>query len=48
MFYRQEFLGLDGLVVEIEDYIRWYNTERISLKLQCLTPMEYRAQAPAA
>ncbi|POH56765.1 hypothetical protein CVS28_02110, partial [Arthrobacter glacialis] len=28
--------------------IRWYNTDRISLTLQCLSPMEYRAQALAA
>ncbi|WP_425860737.1 IS3 family transposase, partial [Arthrobacter sp. TWP1-1] len=25
-----------------------YNTDRISLTLQCLSPMEYRAQALAA
>ncbi|MFD1916796.1 IS3 family transposase [Paeniglutamicibacter kerguelensis] len=28
--------------------MRWYNTERISLTLECLSPMEYRAQALAA
>ncbi|WP_279325054.1 IS3 family transposase [Arthrobacter glacialis] len=28
--------------------MRWYNTDRISLTLQCLSPMEYRAQALAA
>lgn len=48
MFYRQEFVDVDELVAEIEDYIHWYNTERISLTLQCLSPMEYRAQALAA
>lgn len=48
MFYRQEFIDVDGLMAEIEDYIHWYNHERISLTLQCLSPMEYRAQAPAA
>jgi hypothetical protein len=29
-------------------YIRWYNTERISTKLEGLNPVQYRAQALAA
>ncbi|PQZ89105.1 hypothetical protein CQ018_16305, partial [Arthrobacter sp. MYb227] len=33
---------------ELDDYIHWYNYERISLTLQCLSPLEYRAQALAA
>ncbi|WP_243400299.1 IS3 family transposase [Arthrobacter glacialis] len=48
MFHRQEFTNTDGFLTELDDYIRWYNTDRISLTLQCLSPMEYRAQALAA
>ncbi|WP_261433031.1 IS3 family transposase, partial [Serratia proteamaculans] len=29
----------------IEDYIHYYNNERISLKLKGLSPVEYRTQA---
>ena len=48
MFYRQEFTGIEAFTSELDDYIHWYNYERISLTLQCLSPMEYRAQALAA
>lgn len=48
MFHRQEFTGLEAFASELDDYIHWYNYERISLTLQCLSPMEYRAQALAA
>ncbi|MFV6628543.1 IS3 family transposase, partial [Klebsiella pneumoniae] len=29
----------------VEDYIHYYNNERISLKLKSLSPVEYRTQA---
>ncbi|TIH26680.1 hypothetical protein EWP64_16955, partial [Klebsiella pneumoniae] len=29
----------------VEDYIHYYNNERISLKLKGLSPVEYRTQA---
>ena len=48
MFHHHEFTGTEGLIAELKDYIRWYNHERISLTRQCLSPMEYRAQALAA
>lgn len=32
----------------IDEYIAWYNHERISTKLEGLTPVQYRAQALAA
>ena len=48
MFHRQEFIDIDGFRTELDDYIRWYNNDRISLTLQCLSPLEYRAQALAA
>lgn len=48
MFHRQEFTDTEVFTTELRDYIHWYNTDRISLTLQCLSPMEYRAQALAA
>jgi len=48
MFHRQEFIDTKTFIAELEDYICWYNTDRISLTLQGLSPMEYRAQALAA
>lgn len=48
MFHRQEFTDTGGFITELDDYIRWYNNDRISLTLQGLSPMEYRTQALAA
>lgn len=48
MFHRLEFTDVKGFVAELEGYIRWYNHECILLTLQCLGPLEYRAQALAA
>ncbi len=48
MFHRQEFTDIEKFTTELRDYIRWYNAERISLTLECLSTMEYRAQALAA
>jgi transposase InsO family protein len=30
----------------LHQYVPWYNTERISMKLHGLSPIQYRAQAP--
>nr|WP_245356894.1 IS3 family transposase [Paeniglutamicibacter kerguelensis] len=48
MFHHHEHAGIEAFTTDLKDYIRWYNTERISLTLECLSPMEYRAQALAA
>ncbi|ALE04270.1 integrase [Arthrobacter sp. ERGS1:01] len=47
MFHHQEHTSPESFITELEDYIRWYNKDRISLTLECLSPMEYRAQALA-
>lgn len=44
-FYLNQFSSLAELRKAIEDYIQYYNNERISLKLQGLSPVEYRTQA---
>ncbi|MET4588815.1 putative transposase [Arthrobacter sp. 754] len=48
LFHRVRFLNTDALAAAIKDYIHWYNTKRISTKLEGLSPVQYRAQALAA
>jgi transposase InsO family protein len=47
MFYGNEhkFKSLDHLAKEIENYIHYYNNERITVKLKGLTPVQYRNQS---
>ena len=46
MFYGEEatFNTLDELKAAMEDYIRYYNEERINTKRKGLTPLQYRYQ----
>ena len=46
MFYGEEasFKTLDELKTAMEDYIRYYNEERINTKRKGLTPLQYRHQ----
>ena len=48
LFHRVRFISTDALTAALHEYIRWYNTERISTKLEGLSPVQYRAQALAA
>lgn len=47
MFYGNEynFTSLEHLAKEIENYIHYYNNERITVKLKGLTPVQYRNQS---
>ena len=47
MFYGEEatFETLDDLKAAMEEYIRYYNEERISLKRKGLTPLQFRHQS---
>lgn len=44
MFYGNEytFKTLDELKIAMEEYIEYYNTQRITVKLKGLTPVQYR------
>ncbi len=46
MFYGKEknFKTIDELIVAIKDYINYYNNNRIKLKFNGLTPIQYRNQ----
>lgn len=48
MFNHDRYDSIDELAAAIDEYIDWYNHERISTKLEGLTPVQYRAQALAA
>jgi putative transposase len=48
LFHRVRFISTDALTAALHEYIRWYNTERISTKLEGLSPVQYRAQTLAA
>lgn len=44
MFYGRSFIGItiEAFIQMINDYIIWYNTERIKASLGYMSPMEYR------
>ena len=42
MYYGVEFESYDKLVKEIEEYIKWYNEDRIKTKLNGMSPVDYR------
>ncbi len=47
MFYGYEytFETLEDLKIAMEEYIEYYNTQRITEKLKGLTPVQYRNQS---
>ncbi|KFI05506.1 hypothetical protein JN27_20695 [Massilia sp. BSC265] len=47
-FYLNKFSTVDELRDGLTDYIRYYNHDRIKLKLKGLSPVQYRTQALAA
>ena len=46
-FYLNQFRDLDDLRTGLQRYIRYYNHNRIKLKLGGLSPVEYRTQLVA-
>ena len=48
MFYLQKFDTVEDLEKAIDEYIHWYNFERISMRLGGLAPMEYRTKTATA
>ena len=47
MFYDQEdkYQNIDELILAIDDYINYYNHDRIKVKLKGLSPVNYRLQS---
>ena len=48
MYYRQRFTSTEELQAAIDEYIHYYNHDRIKMKLGGLSPVAYRAQAAVA
>ncbi|MGW0041429.1 IS3 family transposase [Rhodococcus sp. NPDC003348] len=48
LFHHVRYLTVDALTAALHEYIHWYNTDRISTKLEGLSPVQYRAQALTA
>ena len=42
LLYLQEFHSVEHFIEELHEYIEWYNNKRIKLKLDGLSPVEYR------
>lgn len=48
MFHHDTHHSIDELEAALHTYIAWYNTQRLSLTLEGMSPMEYRTHALAA
>lgn len=48
LYYLQKWTSVEQLRKAIDEYIYYYNHERIKLKLKGLSPIQYRTQALAA
>ena len=45
LIYCNKFKSTEELIEEIHKYIRYYNNERIKIKLKGLSPVEFRTQS---
>ena len=45
LLYLHEFTSVEHFISELTEYIEWYNNKRIKLKLDGLSPVEYRHKA---
>ena len=45
MYYGEKFESPRGFIKKLEEYIHYYNNERISLKLKGMSPVQYRAHS---
>ena len=45
MYYGEKFESHRGFIEKLEEYIHYYNNERISLNLKGMSPVQYRAHS---
>lgn len=45
LLYLQNFSSVEHFIAELEDYIEWYNNNRIKLRLGGLSPVQFRLSA---
>lgn len=48
LLHHAAFADAGALIEAVQDYLVWYNTERISLRLGSMSPVQFRAHALAA
>lgn len=46
-YYQKKYLSKEALIEDIEEYIHFYNYERVTLKYDGLTPIEIRNKVVA-
>ena len=44
-FYNQSFASVEKFLEELDEYIEYYNNERIKVKLKGLSPIQFRTQS---
>ena len=45
MYYGEKFESVNAFIDKLEEYIEYYNNERISLKLKGMNPVQYQAHS---
>ncbi len=45
LLYLQDFESVEHFISELHEYIDWYNTKRIKLKLNGMSPVDFRLNA---
>jgi putative transposase len=48
MFYGEQFNSVEDFIHALDDYIHYYNNDRISLKLKGMSPVQYRTHSQAS
>ena len=48
MFYGEQFESVEDFIQALDDYIYYYNNDRISLKLKGMIPVQYRTHSQAS
>lgn len=48
LFYLKKYFSIEELESDIREYIRYYNYDRLKIKLNGLSPVQYRTQAMGA
>ncbi|WP_456079951.1 transposase [Mogibacterium sp.] len=46
LLYLEKFDSYEDFISKLKDYIDYYNTKRIKLKLKGMSPVEYRTHSP--
>ena len=48
MFYGEQFESVEAFIQALDDYICYYNNDRISIKLKGMSPVQYRTHSQAS